>query len=792
MATQSERCALCGSPVGDAPVVRTVDGVQKHFCCQGCARAYETAHQQGVLNQITQPAKTEQPAMTDFILDRGERAYFSVDGMWCAGCAVAAEQLLRNQPGVKSVDVSFAAERGRIQYDPDQVDLPAVLQKLDGLGYRARLRTDRAEQEAERKQEHTLLQLITAAAFGMQVMVLYIELLYPAYAAGRANSSEVQRLHYLIWLLVTPVLFYGGISFLRGAWRSLRARTATMDTLVALGTLSAYGYSVYVTLTAGGEAYFDAVVMITTFIMVGRYLEALGGARARKDIRKLLQLQPEQAWRRTNDQWKAVDSIKLAVGDIILIKPGERVPVDATVREGAAAVDESLLTGEPMPVEKVSGDTLYAGSVVTDDALTAEVAKPVGDTRLSQIAHVVEETLSTKPPIQRLADRVSVVFALGILVTAIVTFGGWWVTGHSPAASLLAAVAVLVVACPCALGLATPLALTVTLGRTTQMGILVRNPASLETAATLDRIVFDKTGTLTQGKLTVRATRIEPELHLTEADLLYLAAGVEQFSEHPLARAIVSASGRGVPQATAFENKRGLGATARVRNGVDRQVKVGSQRYLGVDEGSGLYSMASAQAEQGNTLVWIGWDDRVAGYLVLRDDLNPTAMEAVGQLHELAIRTVIISGDSPLTTRARAAELGTDEQIGGASPTDKADHIRSWQADGERVGMVGDGVNDAPGLAQADVSCTVASGTDVAGETSDVILTRSDLTLIPAFVRISRRTRRIIGENLGWAFAYNLVAVPLAAFGLISPVIAALAMACSSLLVVGNSLRLRS
>ncbi len=786
-----DTCALCGLKITPPPVVETFDGEDKHFCCQGCARVYHVAHENHMLDQVLPKAAPKRSSLTDLILTPGETAHFSLEGMWCAGCAVAAERVLRRKPGVKDVDVSFAAERGRVQYDPAQVDPAAVLRSLDGLGYRARLLTEPGEQRAERQQENILLQLVVAVAFGMQVMVLYIVQLYPRYAAGQFNAPDIRRLQYVVWLLATPVLLIGGSSFLRGAWRALRARTATMDTLVALGTLSAYIYSVYVTLTGSGQAYFDSMAMITQFVMVGRYIETLGGTQARKDIRKLLKLQPDRAWRRSGEAWQEVRASELAPGDTILIKPGERVPADADILVGEGTADESLLTGESLPVNKGPGDPIWAGTVITDTALTARVTRPAADTRLAHITLLVDQTLAAKPPIQRLADRASAYFAFGILGVAVLTALGWWSAGRSGPQALLAAVAVLVVACPCALGLATPLALAVTLGRSAQAGIVVRNPAALETAAKIRRIVFDKTGTLTRGQMGVVATTVGPEQTLGEDHLLCLAAAVEQYSEHPVAKAIVGACSNPLAAAGEFQTLRGLGASARVTDGTERRVLVGSSRFLDVDDHVPLAAQAQAHAERGETVVWIGWDGKATGFIALRDELNPTAREALRQLRAYGISTVMLSGDNPRTTRAIAADLGLTEYEGNCPPQDKAARIREWQSAGERVAMAGDGVNDAPALAQADLSVTAAGGTDVAGETSDIILTRSDLTLIPWFLHLSRRTRQIILENLGWAFAYNLVAVPLAVLGIISPVVAAITMAASSLLVVANSLRLR-
>ena len=789
---QRQTCVLCGEEIDGPGIREPFDGEEKTFCSEGCARAYRDVHAHQQDETSSSESVGTRPGFTDLILKPSETAHFAVKGMYCAGCAAAAQEVLRRQPGVKSVDVNFASERGRVEYDPRQVDPAVVLRKLDRLGYQARLLGDPREQKAEKQEERLLIQLIVAAAFGMQVMLLYLVQLYPRYAAGEFDQPDVRNLQYLVWALATPILFVGGWSFLQGAWRALMARTASMDTLVALGTLSAYGYSVYVTLAGGGEAYFDSVAMITTFILMGRYLEKIGGRQARKDIRHLLQLQPDKAWRREEDDWQAVQANALAEGETILVKPGERVPADAAVTEGEAAVDESLLTGESLPVNKGPGDSLFAGTVVTDEALVAHVTRPVEGGRLAQITDLVEQTLNTKPPIQRLADQASAYFAFGILGAALLTFAGWWLLGGKPPAqALLTAVAVLVVACPCALGLATPLALAITLGRTSREGILVRNPVALETAATVGRVVLDKTGTLTQGKLSVTATAV-PEGSARSADeLLCLAAAVEQYSEHPVAKAVVRACPQPPAKAEAFKVARGQGASARLVGSDGGRLKVGSARFLAVDEHSSLSEEAQARADQGETVVWIGTEDTLAGFVALRDEPDPTATEALRQLAEEGVRAVMLSGDSPPTTAAIAAELGLEAYEGQISPQEKAERIKAWQETGEEVAMAGDGVNDAPALAQADLSITAAGGTDVAGETSDVVLMRHDLTLIPWFIRLSRRTRRIIRENLGWAFAYNLVAVPLAAFGIISPVIAAAAMATSSLLVVGNSLRLR-
>jgi heavy metal translocating P-type ATPase len=809
-------CALCGLRVAP-PVTRVLGDEEKGFCCEGCARVYELAHESGLLDQILAKTAARRPALSSLV-GSGETAYFSLKGMWCAGCATAAEGLLRHQPGVRGVDVSFASERGRVSYDPSRADPKKLLAKLEGLGYRPRLLSDRREAAVEKRQEGILLQLIVAAAFGMQVMMIYLAQLYPSYSVGDYSSPGVRDLQYLAMGLTAPVLLVGGFSFLRGAWRALLARTATMDTLVALGTVSAFGYSAYVTLTGSGAAYFDSVGMITTFVMIGRYLESIGGSRARRDINALLTLQPDVTWIREGEAWVKTDAAALGRGDEILIKQGERVPADSLVLEGAAAADESLLTGESVPVNKAAADTLSAGTLLVDGSLVARVVEPASGSRLSQISRLMEETLAAKPPIQRLADKASAYFTFGILGVAVLSLGVRLVLGQPASGSVVAAVAVLVVACPCALGLATPLALTVTLGMAARAGMVVRNPVALELAATVKRIVFDKTGTITRGRMSVEKVVALDQgdwgsggTGRADTDLVRAAAAVEQFSEHPVARAIVASCPGVLPAAVDFHVKRGQGADARVTGLGDQRVMVGSPAYLGLDPQSTATGeaaltgevgepwvaaetgMRAAQkyADRGSTVAWVGRDNTVVGLIVLRDEPNPSAVQALRDLAGMGVKAAMLSGDDPRTVRSIAGEVGVDDYAGGLDPAEKAAQIRRWQQEDGVVAMVGDGVNDAPALAQSDLAIAMAEGTDLAGETADVILTRSDLTLVPWFLRLSTHTRRNIRENLGWAFAYNLVAVPLAAAGLISPIIAAGAMAASSLLVVGNSLRLR-
>jgi len=791
LVTGIKNCALCGLPLPNPPIEREVQGQSYHFCCQGCARVYEVASENDLLEQVL--PQFDQPTgskIKELVRKPAESAFFSIEGMWCPGCSLAAERILRSQPGIRAVDISFSAERGRIEFDPAVADPQALLTQLNPLGYRAQISSSAKGKKEERIQERISLQLIAAVAFGMQVMMLYLVQLYPLYSLGQFDSRNVRQIQYVVWALATPVLFFGGLTFLRGAWRALLAKTATMDTLVSLGVLAAYGYSVYITLTGHGTTYFDSVTMITSFILFGRYLETVGGAQARKDLHGLLRLQPEFAWRQQAGKWEKIQARTLHIGDVIRIREGEQIPADGVILEGEGEVDEAMLTGEARLVKKAATEAVFAGTLLREGVLTASVSALPVQTRLSQINELVNETLSAKPPIQRLADRISTYFTFGILGIAILALGGWLAAGYPLERGILAAVAVLVVACPCALGLATPLALSVAISKAVGQGVLVRNPSALETAAKIQRVVFDKTGTLTSGDLTLLKVVPVPTCGLSEQSLWQLAASVEQFSSHPLAQAILKDSPPPL-EAGEFIALRGAGASARVLTHPPRRVVVGSFHLVQVDPASALLPQAEQYAAQGKTVVWVRVEDEVSGFLVLQDKPQPAATLALHALRQRGIHLAILSGDSHLATEAVASALGIQDFEGSCLPEKKAEYIRRWQEKNQPTAMVGDGVNDAPALARADLSITPLGGSDIAGNTSDIILTRNDLNLVPWFLKYSQRTRHIILENLGWAFAYNLVAVPLAILGIISPAIAAAAMAASSILVVFNSLRLR-
>ena len=713
--------------------------------------------------------------------------FLTIDGLTCPSCAEIVARTVARHKGVRSSDINFTMGKGRVEFDAALTDADEIVHLIERAGYRARVVGREGGGSDDRTEEKTLIQLLVALAFGMQVDVFYLSQLYGLYSTGQAGSTQARTIGLFMWAAATPVLFYGGQSFLRMAWQGVRAHTANMDTLVALGTLSAYFYSVFAVLT-GRPAYFDSVTMITVFIMIGRYIETMGGAQARKDVRALLELQPDRAWRLGDDGvLREVRAVELAAGDNIVVKLGERVPADSVVTAGTGAADEALLTGESAAAPKRAGDTLWAGTVLREGPLTATVERPVHSSRLASIRALVEKTLAGQVPVQRLADTASAYLTFGVLAVAILTFLGWWLlAGVAPATALIAAVAVLVVACPCALGLATPLAISVSLGRATRAGVLVRVPAALETAALVREVALDKTGTLTAGNLQVTGTGAVEGWDA--GALLCLAAGVEQYSEHPLGRAIASSCA--TPAAMlGVKTRRGQGVEGTTGDG--RVVCVGSEAFMPGPVTGGLASEATAHAEAAESIVWVAVDGQVSGFIALRDDELPGASKAVDELRSMGRAILLLSGDSEATTTAVAGKLGISEHRSRLSPEAKAEVIAERRATGVNIAMVGDGVNDAPALAEADLSVTVWGGSDVAGETSDVVLARPDLDLLPWFLRLSAATRRITRQNLGWAFGYNAIAIPLAAFGVISPAVAAATMAGSSVLVVGNSLRLR-
>ncbi|WP_139809743.1 copper-translocating P-type ATPase [Mycobacterium avium] len=588
-----------------------------------------------------------------------------------------------------------------------------------------------------------------------------------------------------------PVQFVAGWPFLKGAVQQARAGSAGMDTLIALGTLTAFGYSTY-GLFAGGPLYFDTAALIIAFVVLGRYFEARATGKASEAISKLLEMGAKEACLLVDGQEILVPVDQVHVGDLLLVRPGEKIPVDGEVIDGRAAVDESMLTGESVPVEKRVGDRVAGATVNTDGLLTVRATAVGADTALAQIVRLVEQAQGGKAPIQRLADRVSGVFVPAVVGVAAATFAGWALLAANPIAGMTAAVAVLIIACPCALGLATPTAIMVGTGRGAEMGILVKGGEVLEASKKIDTVVFDKTGTLTRAQMqltdVIVGKRRQPNL------VLRLAAAVESGSEHPIGAAIVAAArehGLEIPVATEFANLAGHG----VRAQVDGQPVLVGRRKLVDEQGlllpDHLAAAAAELEERGRTAVFVGRDGQVVGVLAVADTVKDEAVDVVRRLHAMGLQVAMITGDNARTAAAIAKQVGIDRVLAEVLPEDKVSEVRRLQDEGRVVAMVGDGVNDAPALVQADLGIAIGTGTDVAIEASDITLMSGRLDGVVRSLQLSRQTLHTIHQNLGWAFGYNTAAIPLAAFGLLNPVVAGAAMGLSSVSVVTNSLRLR-
>jgi Cu+-exporting ATPase len=729
-----------------------------------------------------------------------------VAGMTCAACAARIEKVLARVEGVTEAHVNFGSRGARVRH---LGDLPreALVAAVERAGYSVpagespEAETDAVEAAEARERADYTRRLAVA---GVLTALIVAGSILPW--AGRLPGHAVWLL-----LLATPVQFWAGWPFYRAAWAAARHGGTDMNTLVAVGTSAAYGYSAVAALvpgafagTAGGaHVYFDTAAVIVTLILLGRTLEARARGHASDAIRRLMGLEPREATVVRDGAEARVPVAALQAGDTVVVRPGQQVPVDGTVAEGHSTVDESMLTGEPIPVEKRPGDPVTGGTLNRTGAFRFVATRVGRDTALAHIIEMVRRAQGSKAPIQRVADRVAGIFVPVVLAVAAVTFAAWYLVGPAPALThaLVAAVAVLIIACPCSLGLATPTAIMVGTGRGAALGVLIKGGETLEGAHRITTVVFDKTGTLTHGapEVTDVVPRAGDEVE-DVADLLALAAGVEQASEHPLAAAVVRAAReRGVEPAAVegFEALPGRGVRARV-GGAD--VLLGNRRLM-ADEGIELGAAAddlARLAEAGRTPVVVARDGAVVGVVAVADAPKPEARAAVAALHDMGLKVAMITGDHAQTAEAVARELGIDRVLAEVLPADKAGEVARLQEAGEVVAMVGDGINDAPALAQADLGLALGTGTDVAMETADITLLRGDVTGVVTAIELSRRTMRTIRQNLFWAFGYNAAGIPVAAGVLypvtgllLSPMIAALAMAFSSVSVVTNSLRLK-
>jgi Cu+-exporting ATPase len=813
---------------------------------------------------------------------KSEKAHIPITGMTCATCAATIKKGLAKLPGVKRAEVNFAAEKASVEYDPDKVDLPQIKNTISQLGYGTATKksifpvsgmtcascVSRVEQAlssvpgvisanvnlASEKAAVEYIEGTETASLRRAVKEAGYELGSEAETledVSTASRREILKLRnrlivaavlgsiilalslpwspsfsgklYLLWALATPVQFWAGLRFYRGAWGALRHLTADMNTLIAVGTSAAYFYSVVAVLFPGlfaasgrgADVYFDTAAMIIALILLGRFLEARAKGQTSEAIKKLIGMQPKTALvvRDGKEIELPVDDVQ--VGDLILVRPGERVPVDGTIRRGYSSIDESMITGESIPVEKRVGDEVIGATINKTGSFQFQATKVGKDTTLAQIIRLVEEAQGSKAPIQRLADVIASYFVPIVIGIAIVTFIIWYFVGPAPALTLalLNFVAVLIIACPCALGLATPTAIMVGTGKGAEHGVLIRSAEALERSHQINSVLLDKTGTLTQGE--PKVTDIMASSSSSQNEVLQLAASAEHGSEHPLGEAIVRAAAekklKVLPNSD-FNAIPGHGIEASVG---DKKVLLGNLRLI-KDRGlalNGLEVEAERLWEKGKTVMFLGVDSQVTGIIALADTLKPNAREALAAIHKMGIEAVMLTGDNQRTAKAIAQEVGIDRVVAEVLPEHKAREVKRLQDAGKVVAMVGDGINDAPALAQADVGIAIGTGTDVAMETGDITLISGDLSGIVTAISLSRRTIRTIKQNLFWAFAYNTALIPVAAgilylafgnsgvpsglhfvlgdYGFLNPIMAAAAMAASSITVVLNSLRLR-
>jgi P-type Cu2+ transporter len=828
-------CHHCRDPLpADGGFQSERAGSQYRFCCRGCLGAWLIITGAGLGDYYRKRSWQDPGGMAevfaarydDKILDRhvrhgaeGDELAFLVEGIRCATCVWLIEKIVADLAGVYQARANYGSHRVLVRYDPERMNPARIFAAVARLGYRPRVLTrDNLHRAAEAESRDLLLRFGTAFFLAMQLMG-YSLALYAGYFQG---ISEFARdfMQVMAALVTTPVVFYSGWPFLLGAWRAWRSGVPNMDLLVALGVLAAYFYSLYATV-AGGEVYFETAAMIVTLILLGRLFENSARRRAAAGVDRLLHLTPDTALRLEEGREVRVDSSDLRPGDRILVRPGERFPVDGGILAGESEVDEAVVSGEARPLKRGPGDPVVSGSLNLTGALTVRVAKSAAESFVARMADLVEEAQARKAPVQRLADRLAAGFVPLVLALSLATLLFWLWRGIGVGPALLTAIAVLVVACPCALGLATPTAVLVATGRAAGRGILYRGGDVLEASAKITHVAFDKTGTLTTGRPQVVALVPAPggEGPAAPADrLLALAAAVESGSSHPLAEAIVTAAReRGVVPDGAGAEQSAIKAVAgrgMVGQSPEGRIIVGSREFL-ANQGIVVPSAAMVGAEAGPkekpaaarapgaspgsapgpdlpplTEVHVAVDRGYVGVILLDDTLRPDAAVLVRELERRGLQLLMLSGDNAGVAQRVAAEAGIGRVFSAIDPAGKKEIIEQLRSQGARVLMVGDGINDAPALAAAQVGCALAGGTDIAVGSAGLVLTRDRLGDLAPALALARRSLKIIRENLFWAFSYNLVTLPLAAAGYLAPVYAAAAMAASSILVVANSLRL--
>ncbi len=801
-------CATCASTIEKA-LVET----------QGVARANVSFASEKVLVEYD-PSKVALAGIAKTIdrlgySTRTKKSIFPVSGMTCASCVARVENALLSLPGVVSANVNLASEKATVEYT-DEADVAQMRRAVADAGYGLGEEATEIDAIALASQQE-VLNLRNKFIFSFVIALVVMSL-------SMATALEFPFKPYLLWVLATPVQFWAGLRFYKGAWGALKHRTADMNTLIAVGTSAAYLFSVAVVLFPqyfmeagiGHGLYFDTSSMIIALILMGRFLEARARGQTSEAIKKLIGLRPKKATVIRDGQETEIAIEGVQVGDLVMVRPGEKVPVDGILREGYSSIDESMITGESMPVEKKVGDTVIGATINKTGSFRFEATRVGKDTMLAQIIRLVDEAQGSKAPIQRLADVIASYFVPIVMSIAVLTFIIWFFLGPQPTLTyaLLNFVAVLIIACPCALGLATPTAIIVGTGKGAENGILIRSGEALERAQKINTVLLDKTGTLTLGEPQV--IDILAFTPYSRDEVLNLAASAEHGSEHPLAQAVVKAAaekGLELRRVSAFNALPGLGVEVKVDDHAVLLGNISLMQERGISL-NGAENEAEKLWNEGKTVLFLAQGKQLAGLLALSDTLKPGAMEAVNALKKLGLDVVMITGDNRRAAESIASQAGIDKVIPQVLPENKAAEVKRLQEKGLVVAMVGDGINDAPALAQADVGIAIGTGTDVAMETGDITLIRGDLGGIVTAIALSKRTMRTIRQNLFWAFAYNVILIPVAAgvlypffregnvpaalqfifghYGFLNPMLAALAMAASSITVVSNSLRLRT
>ncbi|OOZ40974.1 copper-translocating P-type ATPase [Solemya pervernicosa gill symbiont] len=803
------QCYHCGLPLPEPPFEEAIESLPRQFCCIGCQSVCKAIYDAGLegFYQRTPdgtllappPPPPQDSALYDlddvqseFVTTLGDSRdiHLLVEGIHCAACVWLIEHTLSRVTGVVEAKVNLAGKRLHLRWDNSAIPLSKIIDRLAQVGYKAVPYDPENAEGALAKQNRSLLYRMAFAGFTMMNLLWISIALYSG-----ADQGEFRGMfHWIGFALATPTLLYSGWPFLKGAWTGLRSLHLTMDLPIAIGASTTYSYSLYVMLSQSsvGEVYYDTVVNFIFVILVGRYLEAISKKQAVSSTQRLLDLQPRVATLLRDGEPHIVPIRTVKPGEIVLVKAGDKIPVDGTIIDGRSRVDESMLSGESEPVAKLIGDSVSAGTVNIESALTLNIEGTLKDTALGRIIRLVEDAQASKAPIQCVADRIVPWFVAITLLLASLTFAFWHSTDFEIA--LMAATAVLIITCPCAFGLATPMAIAVASGLGARYGILVKNGAVLETLSDIDHFIFDKTGTLTEGRMGL--VKVVSYGNIDDQQLLGLAARVERFSEHTTARAIVAAADElelNTPGETSdFESKPGFGVRARV-DGIE--VMLGTEAWLteaDIEMGETFSNQIEQLEGDGVTCIHIAVGGKLLGFIALADRLRPDAATLIENLRQSGAHLTLLSGDRQRVAEAIAKQLGGMEVIAEVLPQDKDRVIQELQQQGAQVAMIGDGVNDAPALIRADVGIAVGSGTDVSMESADIVLISSELEKVALASRLSRRTLRTIRQNIGISITYNVIMVPLAMMAFVTPLVAAVSMPISSLLVIGNAARIRT